>query len=239
MFVKTFLLMGCIIVILIVLATFLKKDTFKNMFKNFRIRISQMDMSDIFLPLLAVVYFFGISFFYHSELYFVLITLLPFLALTVCYLCYRLCNAAIHSEFNSGLFNILCTCFLCFFTIATSSPKYIYADEVTQLNFASAYSQQYCIFLSSEDLKAADHILELEKYEHSIVLDDDSLNTLKNNETFLIQDRVLVYLSNKDYVQGRMDEIAKYGNFKITKELTNYRDKNANHIYVYQLAKLK
>ena len=151
MFVKTCLLMGCIIVILIVLATFLKKDTFKNMFENFRIRISQMDMSDIFLPLLAVVYFLGISFFYHSELYFVLITLLPFLALTVCYLCYRLCNAAIHSEFNSGLFNILCTCFLCFFTIATSSPKYIYADEVTQLNFASAYSQQYCIFLSSEE----------------------------------------------------------------------------------------
>ena len=239
MFVKTCLLMGCILLILMVLAAFLKRDTFKNLFANFRIRISQMDMSDIFVPFLAVLYFFGICFFYHSELYFVLMTLLPFLALTVCYLCYRLCNAAIHSEFNSGLFGILCTCFLCFFTIATSSPRYIYADEVTQLNFASAYSQQYCIFLSSEDLTAADHILELEKYEHSIVLDADNLETLKQNETFSQQDRVLVYLSNKDYVQGRMDEIAKYGDFKVTKELTNYRDKNANHIYVYQLTKLK
>lgn len=238
MFVKTCFFMGSIIVVLMVLATFLKKDSFKNLFANFHIRISQMDMSDIFLPVLTLVYFLSICFFCHSEVYFVLMTLLPFIALTVCYLCYRLCNAAIHSEFNSGLFGILCTCFLCFFTIATSTPKYIYADEITQLNFASAYSKQYCIFLSSEDLTVADHILELEKYEHSIVLDNNNLNTLKKNETFLQQNNVLVYLSNKDYVQGSIDKIAKYGNFRITKELTNYRDKNASHIYVYQLTKL-
>lgn len=238
-FVKTCLLMGFVIVLLILLATFLKKDTFKNLFANFCLRISQKDMSDVFVPLMTIVYFFAISFFYHKDLFFVLMTLLPFVALMVCYLCYRLCNAAIHSEFNSGIFGVSCTCFLCFFTIATSTPQYVYADEITQLNFASAYSKEYCIFLSSDALAPADHILELEKYEHSIVLDANNLKTLKENQTFLEQDRILLYLSNEDYVQGRMDEIAKYGKYKIIQELANYRDKNSAHVYVYQLRKLK
>lgn len=239
LFVKTGLLLGFTLLILVLSAAVLKRDTFKNNFLNFKLRIAQQDMADIFLVALIVAYFIAIALFYHSELYFVLMTLLPFIALIICYICYRLCNAAIHSEFNSGLLGIVGTCLLCFLTIATSTPKYVYADEVTQLNFASAYGKEYCIFLSSDALNPADHVLELQKYEHSIVLDENSLSSLKYNQTFLSQDKVLVYLSNKDYVTNKMDTIAKYGDFNISHELTNYNDKHSNRVYVYQLTKMK
>ena len=237
LFMHTALLVVLLFLILLVTASFLKEKSFLEHLTRFFTRMRTGDLADLFVPMATILYFFCITFFYMNENYFVLTTLLPFLALIVSYLTFRLCNTAIRSEFNSGIFGITFTCILCLITITTSTPKYLYADASNQTSFAASHGQEYCIFVSSDTLSASDHILELEKYEHSIVLPQKRLRSLRKNRTFLAQDKVIVYLSTTDYVDGVMDRIAKYGKFQIVQQLTDYADDHMNHIYVYQLRK--
>lgn len=237
LFMHTALLVVLLFLVLLVCASFLKEKSFLEHLTRFFTRMRSGDLADLFVPLATVLYFLGITFLYLNDNYFILTTLLPFLALIVSYLTFRLCNTAIRSEFNSGIFGITFTCILCLITITTSTPKYLYADALNQTSFAASHAQEYCIFVSSDTLSASEHILELEKYEHSIVLSNKRIRSLRKNRTFLKQDKVIVYLSTKDYVDGVMDKIAKYGKFEIVQQLTDYSDDNLNHVYIYQLRK--
>lgn len=237
LFMHTALLVVLLFLVLLVSASFLKEKSFLEHLTRFFTRMRSGDLADLFVPMATVLYFFGITFLYLNDNYFILTTLLPFLALIVSYLTFRLCNTAMRSEFNSGIFGITFTCILCLITITTSTPKYLYADTLNQTSFAASHSQEYCIFVSSDTLSASEHILELEKYEHSIVLSNKRIRSLRKNRTFLKQDKVIVYLSTQDYVDGVMDKIAKYGKFEIVQQLTDYSDDNLNHVYIYQLRK--
>lgn len=237
LFMHTALFVVLLFLVLVVFASFFKEKSILEHLTRFFKRMRSGDLADLFVPMATVLYFFGITFLYLNDNYFILTTLLPFLALIVSYLSFRLCNTAIHSEFNSGIFGITFTCILCLITITTSTPKYLYADTLDQTSFAASHSQEYCIFVSSDTLSASDHILELEKYEHSIVLSKKRIHSLRKNRTFLMQDKVIVYLSTQDYVDGVMDKIAKKGKFKIVQQLADYSDDNLNHVYIYQLRK--
>lgn len=235
LFMHTGILLFFVLLILLIFAIFLKQGTFVSHLSHFFERMSTGDVADLFIPAILFLYFVGITFFDFDTSYFILTTLLPFLALVVSYVTYRLCNAAIHSEFSSGMLGLTVTCILCMITITTSTPKYLYADTIDRTSFAAAHSKEYCIFLSSDTLKAAEHILELEKYEHSLFLSRDCLKSLKKDETFLSQDSVIVYLSTNDYVDSVIDKIAKFGKFEIVQPLHDYADENFNHVYIYQL----
>ena len=167
-----------------------------------------------------------------------MLTVTPFFILFLCYLFYRFCNAAIHSEFNSGIISIIFVVLLSFITITTTTPKFLYTESLQYTNFAERNNQQYCLFLSSDTLSVKDHILELEKYEHSMVTTKEHLFSLKKNKAFLEQKQILLYLSNKDYVNSYMDKIAKFGKFEITNEITNYIDKSNHRVYIFQLSQL-
>ena len=164
LFMHTALFVVLLFLVLVVLASFLKEKSILEHLTRFFKRMRSGDLADLFVPMATVLYFFGITFLYLNDNYFILTTLLPFLALIVSYLSFRLCNTAIHSEFNSGIFGIAFTCILCLITITTSTPKYLYADALDQTSFAASHSQEYCIFVSSDTLSASEHILELEKY---------------------------------------------------------------------------
>lgn len=235
LFMHTANLLFFVLLLLLVFAIFLKRGSFFSHLSHFFERMSTGDIADLLIPAIALLYFFGITCFNRNDNYFILTTLLPFLALVVSYVTYRLCNAAIHSEFNSGILGITVTCVLCFITITTSTPKYLYADAIDKTSFAASHSQEYCIFLSSETLKASEHILELEKYDHSLVLSRNRIKSLKKDKTFLSQDSVLVYLSTDDYINSVIDKIAKFGKFEIVQQLTDYTDEYSNHVYIYQL----
>lgn len=235
LFMHTAILLFFVLLLLLVFAIFLKRGSFFSHLSHFFERMSTGDMADLLIPATALLYFFGITCFNLNDNYFILTTLLPFLALVVSYVTYRLCNAAIHSEFNSGILGIAVTCTLCFITITTSTPKYLYADAIDKTSFAASHSKEYCIFLSSDTLKASDHILELEKYDHSLVLSRNRIKSLKKDTTFLSQDSVLVYLSTDDYLHSVIDKIAKFGKFEIVQQLTDYTDEYSNHVYIYQL----
>lgn len=235
LFMHTGILLFFVLLLLLVFAIFLKRESLFSHLSHYFKRMSTGDVADLLIPAVMFLYFLGITCFHPDDNYFLLTTLLPFLALVVSYVTYRLCNAAIHSEFNSGILGITVTCALCIITITTSTPNYLYADAIDKTSFAASHSQEYCIFLSSDTLKASDHILELEKYEHSLVLSKNHMKSLKKDSTFLSQDRVLVYLSTRDYVDSVIDKIAKFGKFEIVQQLTDYTDENSNHVYIYQL----
>lgn len=235
LFMHTGILLFFVLLLLVVFAIFLKRGSFLSHLSHFFERMSTGDVADLLIPAILFLYFAGITLLEPENNYFVLTTLLPFLALVVSYVTYRLCNAAIHSEFNSGVLGIIVTCVLCIITITTSTPKYLYADTIDKTSFAESHSEEYCIFLSSDTLKASDHILELEKYEHSLFLSRDRIRSLKKDDTFLSQDSVLVYLSTNDYVDSVIDKIAKFGKFEIVQQLMDYSDENSNHVYIYQL----
>ena len=235
LFKHTGILMFFVLLLLVVFAIFLKRDTFFSHLSHFFERMSTGDAADLLIPAIIFFYFIGITFFNLDDNYFILTTLLPLLSLIISYVTYRLCNAAIHSEFNSGVLGITLTCMLCMITITTSTPQYLYADTIDKTSFAASHSEEYCIFLSSDTLKASDHILELEQYKHSLFLSRNRLKSLKKDDTFLSQDSVIVYLSTGDYVDSVIDKIAKFGKFKIVQQLTDYTDENSNHVYIYQL----
>ena len=239
LFFRTSLLVGALLFVLLLLAIILKKETFQSHYEDFAKRFEDGEIGDFFIPAFGMLYFGFVTFLYGADDYFILITLLPFVSIMFCYLGYRLSNAAMHSEFNSGIFGVAIVCLLCFITCTTSTPEYTYADELAKTQFAETYQDQYCIFLSSEELHAADHILELKNYKHSIVTTKEQLKALKKNKEFLEQKQILVYLSIEDYTSAEMDKIAKYGKFHLTEELTSYLDENSNRIYVYQLRKIK
>lgn len=235
LFMHTGILLFFVLLLLLIFAIFLKRGSFFSHLSQFFERMSTGDVADLLIPVITFLYFLGITYFSLNDNYFILTTLLPFLALWTSYVTYRLCNAAIHSEFNSGILGIAVTCTLCFITITTSTPKYLYADTIDKTSFATSHSQEYCIFLSSNTLKASDHILELEKYDHSLVLSRKHIKSLKKDKTFLSQDSVLVYLSTDDYVNSVIDKIAKFGKFEIVQQLTDYTDESFHHVYIYQL----
>lgn len=235
LFMHTGILLFFVLLLLVVFAIFLKRGSFFSHLSHYFERMSTGDVADLLIPAIMFLYFVGITGFNLNDNYFILTTLLPFLALVVSYVTYRLCNATIHSEFHSGMIGIAVTCALCIITITTSTPKYLYADAVEKTSFAASHSHEYCIFLSSDTLKASDHILELEKYEHSLVLSRNHMKSLKKDNTLLSQDSVLVYLSTMDYVDSVIDKIAKFGKFEIVQQLTDYTDENSNHVYIYQL----
>ena len=71
-----------------------------------------------------------------------------------------------------------------------------------------------------------------------MVTTKEHLFSLKKNKAFLEQKQILLYLSNKDYVNSYMDKIAKFGKFEITNEITNYIDKSNHRVYIFQLSQL-
>ena len=227
-----------VFILFLFLAIFLKKETFRENLHSFIMRIQEYKICDLLLCLIAVAYFLCIIVFCSEKNYFLLLTVTPFFILFLCYLFYRFCNAAIHSEFNSGIISIIFVVLLSFITITTTTPKFLYTESLQYTNFAERNNQQYCLFLSSDTLSVKDHILELEKYEHSMVTTKEHLFSLKKNKAFLEQKQILLYLSNKDYVNSYMDKIAKFGKFEITNEITNYIDKSNHRVYIFQLSQL-
>ena len=238
-FAHTLVLVILFLSILLIVAIALNKHGLLFHLKAFWERIRTGNMADFFVFVTLCTFFVGISFFYKNESYFVLLTLLPLITLLVSNLVYRLCHAATHSAFNSGLFSVLFVCVLCFLSITTSTPEYLYSENEQQLNFASQYASEYCIFLTSENLKPEDHILELQKYQHSMVLPKKRIKSLKKNKAFLNQDTIIVYASSEDYGADVVNQIAKNGAFTITTELTNYLDEHCNRIYVCQCSNVQ
>lgn len=235
LFMHTGVLLFFVLLLLLIFGIVLNRNTSLSHLSHFFERMSTGDVADLFIPAIMLLYFVGITFFNFDNNYFILTTLLPFLALVVSHATHRLFNAIMYSESSSGMLGLVVTCILCVITITTSTPKYLYADTIDQTSFAASHSDEYCIFLSSDTLKASEHILELEKYEHSLFLSRDRLKSLKKDNTFLSQDSVIVYLSTNDYVDSVIDKIAKFGKFEIVQPLTDYTDENSNHVYIYQL----
>ena len=238
-FTETALLTGVLLLVLIVFASYFKKRTFNEVYEDWYQRLVNRDIADMMFIIIGMVYFLSICLINPTEPYFVLSTLLPILCLMFCYFLYHLSVAILHTEQNGGLLCMIFVSFICIYSLNTNTIEYIYTDNAKNLEFASAYEKEYCLFLSSESMTTEDHLLELETYEHSLVSDAKGLDILKKNQTFQSLHQVLVYLSNEDYTAGIADTIAKYGNFELSKELYNYRDEKGTHIYVYLLQQLE
>lgn len=238
LFMHTGVIIFLFLAVFIVMTIFFKKGSLMEHIKNFCNRMATGDMADLFVPFVLVLYFFEICFFYTEDYYFVLLTLIPLISILVTYLSYRLCYTTLHSEFNSGIFGVAFTFVLCFTSIVTSTPDYLYADNKTYITFAAEHANEYCIFLSSPTLIPAEHILELEKYGHSLVLRTDHLKSIKKSKALKKQDHVIVYLSQEHYNDGTIEKLAKYGNFNITAQLTHYKDEHNRYVYIYQLSKV-
>lgn len=237
-FVETTLFVGLFLLVIAIFAAYFKKRTFDEIYEDWYERLITQDIADMLLLIVGICYFLTVCLINPAKPYFVISTLLPIVCLLFCYILYHLGMAILHTERNSGIFSISVICLICFFSLRTGTIDYIYTDNDANIDFALSYQKEYCIFLSSDSLAPEDHLLELNKYEHSMVLDVRNLSVLKNNRIFQSLNQVLVYLSNEDYVNGIMDLIAKYGNFELSKELYNYRDDKGTHIYVYQLQQL-
>lgn len=238
-FTETALLIGVLLLVLIVFASYFKKRTFNEVYEDWYQRLVNQDIADMLFIIIGMIYFLAICFINPAEPYFVLSTLLPILCLMFCYFLYHLSVAILHTEQNGGLLCMIFVSFICIYSLNTNTIRYIYTDNATNLEFASAYEKEYCLFLSSESMTVEDHLLELETYEHSLVSDAKHVGILKENETFQSLSQVLVYISNEDYTAGIADTIAEDGSFNLSKELYNYRDEKGTHIYVYLLQKLE
>ncbi|MBD5088884.1 MAG: glycosyltransferase family 39 protein [Clostridiales bacterium] len=237
-FSKTALFIGVFILVLIIFAAYFKKRTFNEVYEDWYERLITQDIADMLLIIIGFFYFLAICFINPANPYFVLSTILPILCLVFAYVLYHLGMAILHTEQNSGILGVSVVCLICLFSLKTGTIDYIYKDNAANLDFASTYNKEYCLFLTSDSMSAKDHLLELEKYDHSMVLDTKQLKSLKKNKTFQSLNQVLVYLSNEDYAKGITDVIANYGNFELSKGLYNYRDENGTHIYVYLLQQL-
>lgn len=239
LFTHTKMLVVLFMLLLIVLASCLKKGSFREHLSIFTERLRTGDLTDLFIGGVLVLSFFTLSTIYQDENYFILITLLPFITLMLSYLCYRLLNAAIHSEYNSGIFSIVIALTFCFLNLFTTPLDYTYSTYIEQTTLAAAHQKDYCIFLASDNFQTSDHILELQQYAHSLILKKEDIKSLKKNTAFLSQTRMIVYVTDEDYINSTIDKIAKIGQFNLVDELTNYRDANENRIYVYQLRQMK
>lgn len=238
-FAETSLFIGIFLLVLIVFAAYFKKRTFNQIYEDWYQRLMSQDIADMLLIIIGFSYFFFICLINPAAPYFVLSTILPVFCLLFALVLYHLGTAILHTERNGGVLGLTVICFICFFSLKTNTLDCIHANNAVNLDFASAYQNEYCIFLASDSMSPKDHLLELEKYEHSMVLNEKELKSLKKNTTFQSLDHVLVYLSNENYVKDTIDVIAKYGNFEISKVLYNYRDANGTHIYVYMLQRLE
>lgn len=237
-FAQTTLFIGTFLLVIIVFAAYLKKRTFEEIYEDWYQRLITQDIADMLLLIIGFFYFLAICFINPTNPYFVLSTMLPIFCLFFSYILYHLGIAIFNTEQNSGLLGIAIVSFICLFSLKTCTLDYIYTNNAANLDFASAYNKEYCIFLTSNSMSAEDHLLELEEYEHSIVLNSKQLKVLKKNKTFQSLNQVLVYLSNEDYVKGIADVIADYGNFQLSRGVYNYWDENGTHIYVYMLQEL-
>ncbi|MCI8410286.1 MAG: hypothetical protein HFJ09_13615 [Lachnospiraceae bacterium] len=237
-FSETTLFIGIFLLVMIVFAAYFKKRTFNEVYEDWYQRLITQDIADMLLMIIGFFYFLTICLINPTTSYFVLSTILPIFCLSFAYILYHLGMAILHTERNSGFLGLAFVCLICFFSLKTSTLNYIYTNNAANLDFANTYYKEYCIFLTSDSMSPKDHLLELEKYEHSMVLNAEQLKSLKKNKTFQSLNQVLVYLSNEDYVKGVADIIAKYGNFELSKDLYNYRDENGTHIYVYLLQRL-
>ena len=94
LFTHTKMLVVLFMLLLIVLASCLKKGSFREHLSIFTERLRTGDLTDLFIGGVLVLSFFTLSTIYQDENYFILITLLPFITLMLSYLCYRLLNAA-------------------------------------------------------------------------------------------------------------------------------------------------
>ncbi len=239
LFTHTKILAVLFLLLLIIMASCFKKGSFHEHLSIFTERLRNGELADLFISGLLVLSFFMLSTFYWKENYFILITLLPFLTLMLSYLCYRLLNAAIHSEYNSGIFGIIIALFFCFINMFATPLDYTYSTYIEQTTLAATHQKDYCIFLASDSFQTSDHILELQQYAHSLILKKEDIKSLKKNKDFLSQKRMIVYVTDEDYLNSTVDTIAKIGQFNLIDELTNYRDANENRIYVYQLRQMK
>lgn len=237
-FAETTLFIGIFLLVMIVFAAYFKKRTFNEVYEDWYQRLIAQDIADMLLLIIGFLYFLTICFINPATPYFVLSTVLPIFCLIFAYILYHLGMAILHTERNSGLLGIAVVCLVCFFSLKTNTLNYIYTNNAANLDFADTYHKEHCIFLTSDSMSPKDHLLELEKFDHSMVLNAEQLKSLKTNKTFQSLNQVLVYLSNEDYANGVADIIAKYGNFELSKDLYNYRDENGTHIYVYLLQRL-
>lgn len=232
------LFIGVTLLVLIIFSAYLKKGTFRAVYESWYFRLLDRKIADTLLIIIGVLYFLVICLFNPKEPYYALISTLPVFSLIFAYLLYQIGMALLHTSKNSGVFCLFIIGILSIYTTKTTDMPWLYSAQEPNINFATTFQKDYCIFLSSATMDASEHLLELNKFDNSIVLNRNTVNFLKHDKTFQSLDRVILYISNEDFVENLTDHIAELGHFELSNEMYNYYNEKGTHIYVYQLQHL-
>lgn len=208
-----------LIVIVCMLALVLNPHPFSLHFSNFKERIVHMEIADIFLILLFILYtvlfiLFQIDCSIQSSL-----GLLPFAAILICYLLYRLCYVFIKSNVCIGLFIGAIVSIVCFLSLFTYEPDFLQKENKETIALANAYADTPCIFIENTDTDVYDYLLELGIHKKSMLINSDAATTLKNDKTVKQAGQLILYLNNQTNSDSIIDNFLSYGKYSFSKRL--------------------
>lgn len=219
--IKEGLFVGMLIVVLGLFTFILKKITLRLHFESFIQRAASMEIADLFLFILNLAYFIFLVLLVPTDNYHNWIILFPLTALTITYLVYRLAHGFITSDFNSSLIGIITACLVCVFGINCSKPMFLNEGYTTQLNLAKQNKNSNCIFIDNRTTASLSHIMEIQCYQNTLLLDTNYLNDICSNDQIIKDsDSLIVYINQNHDTEKIASRLFKEGNYHFTDTLS-------------------
>lgn len=211
--IKEGLFVGMLLIILGLLALVLNKYTVKLQLESFVSRIKEMELNDVFLTLFTLLYFMFLLLYIPNDNYNYWVGIFPFVSLLVVYLACRFAKGFISSEYNSSMIGIVMSCLVCIFGINCTNPMFLNEGYNSQLNLAKQYANANCIFIEDSIDTSLAHILEIQCYQNTMLLDAKSLENMKVDKVLKESNPLIVYV-NKNYdTDDIVLKLAKDGNY--------------------------
>lgn len=231
--IKEGLFVGMLLIILGLLAYILKKVTLKLHFDSFISRIKGLDLGDLFLVILGLFYFTFLVLFIPTDGYNSWLIIFPIISLLVTYLVYRFAHAFITSDFNSSFIGILMACLVCVFGMNSSQPMFLNEGYTKQLNLAKENQNSNCIFVEKQTGSSLPHILEIQYYQNTLLVDKGNLNSISSNDKMIKDSNsIILYVDNEkdtDKIVSTFQKRAKYQFSDIL--LSNHKDMTIYKLY--------
>lgn len=210
-----------LLTIICILALLLNPFPFHSHLSNFRERITNMEIADIFL---FTFFFLSIGSFILFEITCSLklfLGFLPFAAILICYLMYRLCHSFMKSDFYIGSFIATVVSIVCFLSLFTNNPDYLQKENKETISLANTYVNTPCIFVNNNDTDVYNYILELGIHKKTMPIHTKDIKTLKKDNIVKTSRQLILYLDNQPSSDSILAKFLTYGKYNFSKCLCN------------------
>lgn len=208
-----------LLMIVCMLALVLNPHPFSLHLSNFKKRVANMEIDDIFLILLFIIYAGLLILFQITCSIKTFLGLLPLAAILICYFLYRFCYVFMRSNIQIGLFIGAIVSIVCFLSLFYYEPDFLQKENKETITLANTYMSTPCIFIENTDTDVYDYLLELGIHKKSRRIKGNDTSTLKNDEVVKNSKQLILYLNNQTNSDAVIDDLLSYGKYAFSKRL--------------------